>query len=266
MRAGRRLALSVAQCVLNDLLCRCTILAAFLSSSQPSKPITAVDSTHDVTPNARPVGYVLSTYTAYPPSARAAPGPAAAYFIVSHQLTADFSLRVLDLWPPLQLSAVSGAYLAVDWLALQKCAVGQHALASCGVSILPSLNSRTDTVLSLSKYAEGSDPFTPTLTVVVPACAASGAALLGEIQKFATVSVQRFSELSCTPEGLQAAVTGLAAESVTIAGVSAGRAGISVATVTIPGRDGDGPQSVLCTLSASMWSCSRRGIVADHVA
>jgi hypothetical protein len=40
------------------------------------------------------------------------------HFIVSHQLTADFALRSLDVWPPLTPSA---AYISVDWHALLAC-------------------------------------------------------------------------------------------------------------------------------------------------
>ncbi len=45
---------------------------------QPSKPLTAVDSTHDVTPGAAPAGYALSTYTAVG-------GSVWLHMVVSHQ-------------------------------------------------------------------------------------------------------------------------------------------------------------------------------------
>jgi len=52
---------------------------------QPSRPITSVDSTFDVTPGAAPQGYVLGTHTALF-SAGGSSEAVAAHFLLSHQV------------------------------------------------------------------------------------------------------------------------------------------------------------------------------------
>jgi hypothetical protein len=233
---------------------------------QPSRPITSVDSTHDVTPGAAPQGFVLGTHTdLYTPSAldrsSSATGQtwAAAHYLLSHQLTADFTVRGIDIWPPLTPGA---SYVAVDWRTLQSCvANGLSPVAACGVTPITAPADGRGPVLTLPRSPNGTDPFTPTLTLILPVCPASaqkaqlgssglGAALIGELDKFATVSVQRFVSASCTPTGLAFVVVGQPGETLHLAALAVQT--VLVLNATLP----DAPGATLaCTLDGSAFVC-----------
>ena len=171
---------------------------------QPSKPLTAVDSTHDVTHGAAPSGFALVTHTAVG-------GAVALYMLVSHQMTASFTVRGLDLWPA--LSPVSGAFMTTSWAALQSCAAG----SACNTSAIAAPAQGSAPLFTLPALAPGVDKFTPTLTLVAPVCTASRVALFGETAKFASISIQRFTALACTPAGIAMSLTGPPGEALRLA-------------------------------------------------
>jgi hypothetical protein len=178
---------------------------------QPSRPITAVDSTQDSTPGAAPAGFVLGTHTASGSSVLQ-------HLVLAHQLTAPFTVRALDFWPALQPGA---AYVAADWTALQACASGS-LLSDCSGRAVTAPASSQGSVLQLQPYANGTDSFSPSLTLLSPVCSASGAALLGEFPKMAPVSTLRFpGPVSCGGSAPSAAlsflISGLPAEQVQLA-------------------------------------------------
>lgn len=229
-----------------------TLLARACDSNgtllQPSRPLTSVDSTFDTTPGAAPQGgFVLGTHTSLSGSA----GPAAAHFFLSHQLTADFALRSLDVWPPLTPGA---PYAVADWRALLACSgVNGSSAASCGVARVTAPADPHGPVTTLHALPNGTDPFTATLTLLFPLCPASGAALLGEPEKIATVSERRFVSAACTPVGVAFVVAGQPGEAVRLAALAAGSASVSVLNTTLPATPG---ATLACTLVGAALQCA----------
>jgi hypothetical protein len=215
---------------------------------QPSKPLTAVDSTHDVTPGAAPSGYALVAHTAVGGGA----APVALWMVVSHSMARGspvFTVRGLDLWPSLPV----GAPVAVTtWAALQACA-GAGGACRGNVSTLSGPADPHAALFPLPPPAAGEDPITPTLTLLAPVCAGSGVAVFGEIDKFAPVSVQRFTSLACTPSGASATLSGVGGEAVRLgwwAPGLPGGAGVAFGTATMPGT-GPARAAVACSLGAN---------------
>lgn len=162
-------------------------------------------------------------------------------------------MRSLDFWPRLLPGA---PYAVVDWAALQACADGSAA-ASCGVTLVQAPASLRAPVTTLPAQPHGVDPFTPTLTVVLPVCPTGdggrGAALIGELDKFATVSVQRFVSAECTAGGLSFVVAGQPGEAVRFAALAHGALTVSVLNATLPGSPGG---TLACTLQGAALSCA----------
>jgi hypothetical protein len=221
---------------------------------QPSKPLTSIDSTHDVTPGAAPSGYALVTHTSVA-------GSVWLHQVVSHQMNSSlpgFGLRSLDVWPPL----AAGTNVAITtWDALQACAQQQQQQQQQdeGVSAGPCSGNVTAVsapadphavLTSLPVPPAGADPFTPALTLIAPICASSGAALFGEFDKFATVSVQRFVSIACSSDGIAVELSGTRGEAIRLAWwapAMSGGAGVAVQSVTFPG--GPNP-SLSCDIKA----------------
>ena len=180
---------------------------------QPSKPLTAIDSTHDVTPGGAPSGYVLTTHTQVG-------GATVLRLLVSHQLTTAYSLRLLDLWP---LPASGSVHVVGDWATLLACAsLPPASRGACGVALITVPSDVHAVVATIPAPRTGTDPFTPFLHFVAPACptatGASGVALLGEIEKFAAISVQRFIAVACSADGSTAfTISGIPGEVVGLA-------------------------------------------------
>ena len=223
---------------------------------QPSRPITSVDSTFDVTPGAAPQGgYVLGTHTTLYDAASGT-GMTAANYILSHQLSSNFTLRGIDVWPPL---AVAQPYVLVDWRKLLACSSkGGASAAACGVSNVTAPPSGSGTFAVIPSLPNGTDPFTATLTLIIPVCPAAGgglgAALLGEPGKFATISVRRFvSAPVCTPRGLSFVVSGQPGETFLLAALASGAQSVSVVSATVPFTP---PGALLdCSLEGSALTC-----------
>ncbi len=173
---------------------------------QPSKPLTAVDSTHDVTPGAAPQGYALTTHTTIS-------GTVVLRFVLTHQLASDFALRVLDLYPA---PTPGSRHAAITFRALQACVAAGAGSTGCGTVIVAVPTDVHAVVTTLPQAAAGADPFIPTLTLLAPLCG-SGVALFGEVQKFATLSIQRFTAFACTPVGASFSLSGLAGEMISLA-------------------------------------------------
>ena len=170
---------------------------------QPSKPLTAVDSTHDTGGGAVP-GFALTTHTAVG-------GAVWMRFLLTHQLSKPFAVRGLDFWPALDVGAT---FATTTFAALQAC--GAAGGGACGVTTFAGPADPHTTLATLPPVADGVDKFTPTLTLVVP-LQASGVALFGEVDKFAAISVQRFTALSATAAGVTATLAGIAGESIRVA-------------------------------------------------
>jgi hypothetical protein len=209
---------------------------------QPSRPITAGDSTH--APAGAPAGYALATHTAVA-------GRVAAWIVVGHQLTAPYGLKPLDLWPRPAAGALVGVAAA---RALRSCGGGTGA--ACGVQKAAVAADGATPLFTLPAVPQGVDPFTPDIRVVAPLCApagdASGAGLafFGEPQKIAAVSTRRFPALACSDAGaLSFTAAGEEGEEITVAWAAWGAAGD--AAVTIAPLSFAGRRSVTCTVSPS---------------
>lgn len=175
---------------------------------QPSKPLTAIDSTHDVTAGAAPTGYALVTHTEVG-------GGVWLREVLSHQMTSDFALRGLDVYPPLQ----PGSRYAVSTLgAVGACAAGGGGACDSGAVLTAPADAHA-VVGTLPKAVVQNttlpytDVFSPTITLMAPVCA-SGVALWGEFAKFAPISVQRFTSIACSAAGVAFGVAGNVGETV----------------------------------------------------
>jgi hypothetical protein len=149
---------------------------------QPSKPITAIDSTFRAT--GAPRGEVYSTFSAV----RAQ--KCDAWYFASFQMKSEHALRVDDFYPPLDPRKRVIAYRRFDSGA--GCVDGEDAVASGCVSLVPIANfTGAAPVLRVpaSDYANataGTD-LAPTLTTVWQPCGgvdSGGYILLGELSKY----------------------------------------------------------------------------------
>jgi hypothetical protein len=220
---------------------------------QPSKPLTAVDSTHDVTPGAAPSGYALITHTSVQ-------GSVWLRLVVSHQMdptvTPAFALRGLDIYP----AFAAGETVAVTtWAQLQLCAQGPAGGPNCGGANVTPLVAPADPhtrIIPVPVPAKGEDVYTPTLTLLARVCPGSGngVALFGELDKFATVSVQRFTSIACAADGVSATLEGAEGETVRLAWWApkfGGAGAVAVGNVTFPGSaGGPGRSSTVCAAGA----------------
>ena len=204
-----------------------------------------------MTPGAQPQGYVLATHTSI--GAAGVGDVADAYFVLAHQLIADFSLRALDLWPPL---AVGRRYAAASWHSLQYCTNSSSAM-TCGIKLFEAPLQSSGKILMLPRYANGTDPFAPTLAVIVPRCIDSGAAFFGETAKFATISVQRVLTLQCSKGGFSVTLIGLPGEVVEVKALVTGGGAVVAASAPFPGVKNDSSRSTLyCVLEGGLFSCA----------
>jgi hypothetical protein len=173
-----------------------------------------------------------------------------AHYFVSHQLTAPFQMRALDVWPRLQAGS---NWLTADWAAVIHCSASAsdaatgnaiHTLATnttaaaaaaaasgsvpanaCSVNTFSTPASITAPLPSVIMPAipKGGDPFNPSYLVAVPRCPDSGAALLGEYGKISTISAVRFQSISCGSGGGEAfdlIMEGLPSETIQLAWTS----------------------------------------------
>jgi len=226
---------------------------------QPSKPVTAVDSTFSPDPAEAPSGHVLSTHTELS-------GAVLMHYVISHSLSVEYTLGAVDLFwpksaPPPEEPTL---YVSISWDGLGACvreAASAEAVspttASCPplsqppfpIPTPPGQSGKKIPQVVLPATPTGGDPFTPTLTLIAPLCPGSGLGLLGEVDKFVTVSVQRFLGFHCTTTGLSFLVEGVAGESVRFAFADGNRGSIGLGNFTFPSSAGGAPSSALCTAS-----------------
>ncbi len=210
---------------------------------QPSKPLTACDSTHDE-PGAAPAGFALSTYTAIG-------GAPWLHLLLTHQLEKPFAVRALDLYPAL----APGATDAVGTWDSLRAGAGAGA---CGVTTLVAPADPHATLLTLPPVAKGADPFYPTLTLFAPLCA-SGVALFGEVDKITTISIQRFrGAAQCTPDGLAFNVQGVAGETIRLAWWDSAAAGVLAGNATFAA----GATRQACTIAGGELACAGTAQIA----
>jgi len=207
---------------------------------QPSKPLTAVDSSHSVGADAVPNGgYVLTTHAAVS-------GAVWQRAFLSHQMPKAWPLRALDAFPAFERAGA--VYATTTWAALQACAAAAGG-GACGVSTFAAPADAHTAILTVpaavvqNATLPFTDVFSPTLSLVVP-LQASGVAFFGELDKFATISVQRFASLAPTAAGVTASVWGIAGESVRFAWWASTK--VVMATTTFGGAAG----------AKSMQTCS----------
>lgn len=224
------------------LLGRTADAAGFLL--QPSRPVTAVDSTHDVAPGAAPAGgFVLGTHCAVG-------GAVWLHEFVSHSLTSPFTLRARDFFPALPAASTWARF---EWNATRACAPGSPA-AACGVAVVtapadPSAGPALATLPAAPAAGGPGAAFQPTLTLFAPDACSGGAILLGEVDKYVPVSPMRFAAVACAPGGdLAVTLTGVRGESARVGVLTASRA-VQFGTVAFPA--GDARFAVACNVSAA---------------
>ena len=219
---------------------------------QPSKPLTTIDRLL-LASEANDAPTVLGSY-----SGTSVAAPVRAWYVVSfgswahgaHQPRPDFSLFSSDLWPPLSATlnasadgarVYSGRVARWAWGGAgprPHCANGS-AVAGCAELLTPA---GAGSLLTLHPPAMEAPP-APTLHVFAPQCA-NGWTLLGELEKFATLSSQRFAVAECTEGGVRFVVHGMEDEAVEVTALSP--AGTVLVQVARPGSpvelssDGDG--------------------------
>jgi hypothetical protein len=216
---------------------------------QPSKPLTAIDSTHDVTPGAAPTGFAMVTHTEIQ-------GGVWLREVVSHQMTKDFALRALDVYPPL---TQGNRYAVSTWAAVNACATGAGACDSGAVLTAPAdahaVVGTLPKAVVQNTTAPFTDAFSPTLTLMAPVCVTTGLALWGEFAKFATISIQRFTSVTCSPAGVAFGIAGNVGEEVGIAWTDTAASKTSAGSYTFTGP-ANGRGSAQCEVSAAGLACA----------
>ncbi len=175
---------------------------------QPSKPITAVDSSfleEDIAPN----GFVYGTH-----------GLDLSWIFVSFQLRDPFPVTLRDFWPPLQATdtgnndTVGNPRLALRTFgSSQECIDGEDAVASGCVTLVTLEKDSSDLspvfeAPQSSFDSPGSD-LSPNVVTVWNECPeGSGFFFLGELNKYVALSPKRFQSVECTEEGVLATVRG----------------------------------------------------------
>jgi hypothetical protein len=209
---------------------------------QPSRPLTAVDSTWAPAGAAPAGGFVLGTHFAVD-------GAVLAHAFVSHQLAAPFALRALDAWPRIPAGA---PLLVADWARVLACADAGAATApaaACGAAAAAAPADPAGALATLPAKPAGGDAFTPTLTLALRACAS--ATLVGEVDKFSPLAAWRFAAVACAADGgVALTLQGVPGETVRLAWAFNASATLGFGSFTFPPSN---PQrsSHACTISAA---------------
>jgi len=210
----------------NATLLRRTI-SADGSLLQPSKPITAVDSTF--LENSRLDGYLYGTH-----------GLGLSWIFVSYQLRAPYPVTLRDFWPPMKpieplplaAAAVSGFVrgAATTRLVYRRfasspdCIDGTNAIESGCVEFV-SLVTQGDLavddsspifVASPSSFDSPGSDLSPEVVTVWQECHESGVFFLGELDKYVALSPKRFLSLVCTEQGVSVGINGSKGEVVEV--------------------------------------------------
>ncbi|MGK3755241.1 MAG: hypothetical protein ACI8RD_007550 [Bacillariaceae sp.] len=171
---------------------------------QPSKPITAVDSSF--LDNSQLDGYLYGTFSLGP-----------SWIFVSFQIRNPFTVTLRDFWPPLKVenSFSFPTLLAYRTFASSSdCLDGADAIQSGCVTMVAikddvSVNSSDSifVVPSSSFESPGSD-LSPAVVTVFQECPHNGVFFLGELNKYVSLSPKRFKLLTCTKEGISVMIQG----------------------------------------------------------
>ena len=170
---------------------------------QPSKPITAVDSSF--LDNSQLDGYLYGTYSLGP-----------SWIFVSFQIRNPFTVTLRDFWPTVKVEqSLTSLMLAYRTFASSSdCLDGADAIQSGCVTMVAikddvSTNSSGSifVVPSSSFESPGSD-LSPTVVTVFQECPHNGVFFLGELNKYVALSPRRFKSLTCTKEGISVMIQG----------------------------------------------------------
>ena len=186
---------------------------------KPSKPVTAVDSTFLSEGHPRLVsplsqaggdgGYVYGTA-----------GFGQSWYFVSFLLPSVYTVTLRDFWPNVPLNNNQPNVLAYrQFDAGVSCQNGTNAESSGCVQFAKHLSrhDRSAEVLevpSAGTASTGQRLYSPAVTSVWQPCTQGGWILLGELDKYVTLSPQRFDKVECTESGLSVAMTGVPGEAV----------------------------------------------------
>jgi hypothetical protein len=183
------------------------IIAKDGSLLQPSKPITAVDSSF-LEENSKPHGYIYGTH-----------GLDLSWIFVCFQLEDPFPVTLSDFWPPLatEPAATSAAAATTTRLVHRsfasnpECINGADAVSSGCVTLVSLLKEEIEEkrgglppifVAPRSTYESPGSDLSPSLVTVWKECPRSGIFFLGELNKYVSLSPKRFRTLDCSEEGV----------------------------------------------------------------
>ncbi|KAL3909493.1 MAG: hypothetical protein SGILL_008068, partial [Bacillariaceae sp.] len=161
---------------------------------QPSKPVTAIDSSFLT---ASPLdGYVYGTYATD-----------LSWLFVSFQLKSSFPVRFRDFWPTINDDGSPLVHRSFSQNAA--CQDGLDAVASGCVKLVSSIESDgkregTDTAFTApaSTFSSPGSDLVPSVVTVWTSCP-NGMFLLGELEKYVSLSPKRFEALTCTGDGIK---------------------------------------------------------------
>jgi hypothetical protein len=176
---------------------------------QPSKPITAIDSSFLYHP--KPKGYLYGTH-----------GLGNSWIFVSFQLKEQFFVGLRDFFPRVNVeeSTLTSrshllAYRFFD--SDSQCIAGKDAIKS-GCVNMTSLeytnHNQTVFVAPASKFESPGSDLAPHLVTVWKGCPESGVFLLGELEKYVALSLKRFMSVICTPKGVTSSLRGTLGETI----------------------------------------------------
>jgi len=185
---------------------------------QPSKPITAVDSSF--LDDSKLDGYVYGTH-----------GLGPSWIFVSFQLHDPFPVTLRDFWPRLKteptLTSSSVSRLVYRTFASSPdCLDGANALETGCVTMVSIKNteeekakerlndSATVFIAPTSSFESPGSHLSPNVITVWQECPQSGVFFLGELEKYVALSSKRFKSLTCTKHGVSALIQGSEGEVV----------------------------------------------------
>jgi len=167
---------------------------------QPTRPLTSIESLLANDKSSMPKGQIYMSHTIGLPTAHGSLG-VSAYYILGHQLNEPFDLKPFDIYP----SPAPGSYALWQWN-------GKHNPV---VSTMKIFNP-TDVLWTVPSYGS-SDSYTPYLYTLVPFCEDAGIAVLGETDKYVSMSEKRFmSAPLCGVSSVKIEVNGGPSETVTV--------------------------------------------------
>jgi hypothetical protein len=180
---------------------------------QPSKPITAVDSSF-LSENSgnKPDGYLYETH-----------GLGISWIFVSFQLRHPFPVGFGDFWPPLpEAELIHLVYRS--FASSSECLDGEDALSSGCVTLVNLEEVRNGTEDLLSVFVAPSSSFdfpgsdlSPSVITVWKKCpGGNGIFFLGELEKYVALSPKRFRSVECSDTGVLATIKGTIGEVVSI--------------------------------------------------